>query len=188
LWAVGRRDIPGGRQMSQPAAMRWNGHAWRLVTAPVFHFREPVPEPTAELVDVVALAADDAWAFGVQTFDHGEMGSEPPDPPAILLHWNGTRGTRQLPNPRLGHCCRLLAPDGKGRDHAGQPIGVDAYRGRAVHQAARTPGVHRAGRKDELRLRERRERARDGPAVGVGSIAHLEAGNYRDRVAIVRYR
>jgi hypothetical protein len=174
--------------MSQPAAMRWNGHAWRLVTTPVFHFREPVPEPTAELVDVVTLAADDAWAFGVQTFDHGEMGSEPPDPPAILLHWNGTRWTRQRPNPRLGHCCRPLAPDGKGGitlvSRSAWTLTAD---GRFTRPPV-PPEFTGLGGKTSFVFENVANVPGTARLWGVGSIAHLAAGDYWDRVAIVRYR
>jgi hypothetical protein len=186
MWAVGRRDTPGGRQLSQPAAMRWNGRTWRLAPTPVYHFRGFVPEPTAELTDVVALPADQAWAFGVQTFDHGEMDSpDPPDPPAIFLHWNGTRWTRQPPVPCS---CRFLSPDGKGGitlvDRSAWTRAAD---GRFTKPPP-PPEFTGLGGKTSFVFANVANVPGTPRLWGVGVIGHGEAGNNWSRVAVVRYR
>jgi hypothetical protein len=189
MWAVGLRETPGGRQLSQPAAMRWNGHTWRLMATPVYHFRMSVPEPSAELTDVVALSADEAWTFGDQTFNHGEMDSEdPPDPPAILLHWNGMRWTRQPPTPRLGTCCRLLSPDGKGGIML---VNRSAWTRTADGRFAKPPAPPEftgLGGKTSFVFENVANVPGTSRLWGVGVIGHGEAGNNWSRVAIVRYR
>jgi len=107
LWAVGYRntnDVDTGREgeFTQPAAVHWDGRAWKLVRTPEYHFPEPVPpEPGASLTEVVALAKDDVRVYGEHTFNHGEEYNEPADED-IRLRWNGTRWTKR-PNAK-GAC------------------------------------------------------------------------------------
>ncbi|WP_433431015.1 hypothetical protein [Nonomuraea sp. CA-141351] len=115
MWAVGHRNLgttPG--PLTQPAAMHWNGRGWRLVPTPAYRFADPAPpEEDAFLSDVVALSAKEAWAVGEHTFNHGEGGPDPADPPPIVLRWNGSAWTRHpVPTPSI--CCPKLAPDGSG--------------------------------------------------------------------------
>ncbi|MEV0229352.1 hypothetical protein [Nonomuraea sp. NPDC050786] len=115
MWAVGHRAssaTPG--PLTQPAAMHWNGRAWRLVPTPAYRFPDPAPpEEDAFLTGVVALSAKEAWAVGEHTFNHGEGGPDPADPPPIVLRWNGSTWSRHpVPTPPI--CCPKLAPDGSG--------------------------------------------------------------------------
>ncbi|WP_033317965.1 hypothetical protein [Streptomyces yerevanensis] len=99
LWAVGDRygkedagpGLPGG----QPAAVHWDGRAWKLVPTPEYHYKVPAPEQTALLTEVVALDGD-VHAYGELT---SVSEDDEPDPPTehIHLRWNGTRWTK-LPN------------------------------------------------------------------------------------------
>ncbi|MEW9553669.1 hypothetical protein [Nonomuraea sp. NPDC050783] len=118
LWAVGsRRSGPGitDTELSQPAAMHWDGRSWRLVPTPSYAFPPPKPpEGSAGLDGVLALSSTDVWAIGAHTFNHGETDDEPPDPPAILLHWDGRRWSRHPAVPQAGYCCPRLAPDASG--------------------------------------------------------------------------
>ncbi|SDH44626.1 hypothetical protein [Nonomuraea jiangxiensis] len=113
MWAVGHRDTGTG-PYSQPAAMHWNGRAWRLTPTPAYRFPDPrPPEEETFLYDVVVPSGKEAWAVGVHTFNHGEGGQDPADPPPVVLRWNGSAWNRHLV-PIRATCCLLLAPDGTG--------------------------------------------------------------------------
>ncbi|MEU5896208.1 MULTISPECIES: hypothetical protein [Streptomyces] len=96
LWAVGfRTSGPGvdgaGGELSQPAAMHWDGTSWTSTPTPSYRFPEPVPpEPGASLDGVEVVSPKEAWAFGSHTFNHGEVEEEPPIE-HILLRWDGSR-------------------------------------------------------------------------------------------------
>ncbi|MGI5198933.1 hypothetical protein ACQEVY_35770 [Streptomyces sp. CA-288835] len=104
LWAVGDRygkedagpGLPGG----QPAAVHWDGRAWKLVPTPEYRYKVPAPEETALLTEVVVQDGD-VHAYGELT---SVSEDDEPDPPTenIHLRWNGTRWTKQ-PNPE-GAC------------------------------------------------------------------------------------
>ena len=83
-WAVGfERPDSGGRQ---PFIERWDGTAWAPVSSP------GVSKGSAQLLDVDAVTADDAWAVG----GRGSGGSRG----TFVLHWNGTEWTRAAaPSP-----------------------------------------------------------------------------------------
>ncbi|MCK2213429.1 hypothetical protein MF672_006425 [Actinomadura sp. ATCC 31491] len=119
LWAVGARHSGRGvtgSELSQPAAMHWDGRSWRLVPTPEYAFAAPKPpEGSAGLEGVLALSPTDVWAIGTHTFNHGEAADEPADPPPILLHWDGRAWSRHTA-PKAGYCCPRLAesPSGGG--------------------------------------------------------------------------
>ncbi|QEU92301.1 hypothetical protein CP970_16550 [Streptomyces kanamyceticus] len=96
LWAVGFRDSgPGvggeGRELSQPAAMHWDGASWKLTPTPTYRFPDPVPpEAGAFLDDVEVVSPKEVWANGSHDFNHGEVDQEPPIED-VLLRWDGSR-------------------------------------------------------------------------------------------------
>lgn len=104
LWAVGSRygkgdagpGLPGG----QPAAVHWDGRAWKLVPTPEYRYKVQAPEQTALLTEVVVQDGD-VHAYGELT---SVSEDDEPDPPTenIHLRWNGTRWTKQ-PTPE-GAC------------------------------------------------------------------------------------
>ncbi|QKW08755.1 hypothetical protein HUT18_22630 [Streptomyces sp. NA04227] len=120
LWAVGHRtDGPGiggdGQEMSQPAAMHYDGKSWTTSRTPVYRFADPVPpEPGASLTSVLALAPDRVLALGSHSFNHGEVEDEPADE-TVRLRWDGSTWLKQDPWPA----------DCEGR----APIARDASRG-----------------------------------------------------------
>lgn len=80
-WAV------GGQQISQPhntftttLAEHWNGSAWSTVSTPFGNTSSVFPHDT--LVSVVAISPTDAWAIGLQAFQHGRS--------SVLENWNGS--------------------------------------------------------------------------------------------------
>jgi hypothetical protein len=93
VWAVGFRDTSGDGDgpLGQPAAMNWDGKAWKLEKTPEYHFPDPAPpEETASLESVVSVSKNEVWAVGSHTFNHGEGGPEPEEE-SILLRWDGTK-------------------------------------------------------------------------------------------------
>ena len=75
VWAVGSQADP-----AVPLAMHWNGTAWSVVPSP-----SPSGAWSSWLRNVVAITAQDVWAFG------GQYSSPPDQQPSDLLveHWNG---------------------------------------------------------------------------------------------------
>ncbi|MFI1442169.1 hypothetical protein [Streptomyces fructofermentans] len=118
LWAVGHRSTAGagdGGELTQPAALHWDGRSWQQVGTPEYRFPEPVPaEPGASLDQVVVLAADDVRAYGTHTFNHGEGDDEPAEE-AVRLRWDGSRWER--------------TPDAEGECAGRAPVALDGGRG-----------------------------------------------------------
>ena len=186
IWAVGR-VVTRGRQGAQPAAMHWDGRAWRLLPTPTFSFPEPVPpEAFAELRNVLALSPDDVWATGVHTFNHGEGGEDPADPPPIFLHWDGTRWTKQ-PTVPFSECCRQLTVDGSGRlILTSGSAWVRAPDGRLTELTGPPKFTGLRG-KTRLSLNDVAGVPGTTSLWGVGVTMHHEAGNPWNRAAIVHY-
>ncbi|MEV6040751.1 hypothetical protein AB0L65_57255 [Nonomuraea sp. NPDC052116] len=193
LWAVGARYSGPGitrDEGSQPAAMHWDGRSWRLVSTPTYAFAAPKPpEGGAGLYSVLALAAGDVWAVGEHTFNHGEVDTEPDDPPPVLLHWDGRQWTRRKA-PTFGYCCPLPAPDRSGGIllAVGSPGLGDSWR---LSPDGRRTGVRRLpfipGQKRDRRMFALEALAgMPGPRTvwAVGSVAVGDDG----RAVIARYR
>ena len=75
VWVVGEQSQPG-----RPYIMHWDGTAWSVVPSP-----SPTSAWSAWLSEVVAITAQDVWAFGGQY-------ATPPDqqaPQVLVEHWNG---------------------------------------------------------------------------------------------------
>ncbi|MFF3617311.1 hypothetical protein [Streptomyces sp. NPDC002580] len=95
IWAVG--STPGKEvfdvRRPEPAAMHYDGHAWRLTSFP--HFDPPAPagpgdDHGAELRDVVTAGPDGAWAVGTQSY-RGDEPDEGDDEAPVVAHWDGSR-------------------------------------------------------------------------------------------------
>ncbi|PRX50756.1 hypothetical protein B0I32_13743 [Nonomuraea fuscirosea] len=117
VWAVGfRENGPGiaGEQLTQPAAMRWNGRSWRTTKTPIYTYPTTPPEAGASLDKVVAVDEDHAWALGEYSWNHGEGGWEPKEPPPYLLHWDGRAWTERKSAALRPYCCDHLIGDGAG--------------------------------------------------------------------------
>ena len=81
VWAVG---VDNATRRS--VAMRWDGASWHLVPTPhLTGWRE------SDLVDVVALAANNVWAVGSANLSAGRVRP-------LIQHWNGSRW-RTMPLP-----------------------------------------------------------------------------------------
>jgi hypothetical protein len=186
IWAVGRVATKG-QQMSQPAAMHWDGRTWRLLPTPTFYFPEPVPpESSAELRNVLALSPNDAWAIGVHTFNHGEGGEDPPDPPAIFLHWDGTRWTKQPIAPFCEYC-QQLTTDSSGRLILTSGSSWVRAPGGQLTKLIGPPKFTGLYGKTRLSLNDVANVPGTTSLWGVGVITHNEAGNPWSRAAIVHY-
>ena len=94
IWAVGHAQ-------NQSLTLHYNGSAWSVVPSPNLEFG-------VRLEDVVALAANDAWAVGWS----GSSGSL--DDVNVAMHWDGTHWTI-VPTPQPGgtEIDRLLAVDAR---------------------------------------------------------------------------
>lgn len=117
VWAVGRRSTgPGtelegdGQSYSQPASMHWDGTSWKAVDTPQARFDEPLPpEPGAGLAQVFALGSGEVRAYGIHSFNHGEVESEPADE-YIRLRRDGSKWVEQEAAPGG---CALRTPVGQ---------------------------------------------------------------------------
>ncbi|MFL1900848.1 hypothetical protein ACJWDR_17295 [Streptomyces tauricus] len=98
LWAAGYRstgDGTDGHEMQQPAAVHWDGRAWRQADMPEYRFPDPVPaEPSASVARILAFAADDVRAYGAHSFNAGEGVEEDPEEGAVRLRWDGSRWSK----------------------------------------------------------------------------------------------
>ncbi|WP_338702843.1 hypothetical protein V2W30_36280 [Streptomyces sp. Q6] len=105
VWAVGSRSTgPGtetgnGERYAQPASMHWDGTSWKPVDTPLARFEEPIPpEPSAGLGQVVVLDSGEVRAYGINSFNHGEVEPEPTDE-YIRLRRDGDTWVDQEPAP-----------------------------------------------------------------------------------------
>ncbi|WP_328494415.1 hypothetical protein OHS59_17965 [Streptomyces sp. NBC_00414] len=98
LWAAGHRstgDGTDGHEMQQPAAVHWDGRAWRQADMPEYRFPDPVPaEPSASIARILAFAADDVRAYGAHSFNGGEGLEEDPEEGVVRLRWDGSRWSK----------------------------------------------------------------------------------------------
>jgi hypothetical protein len=89
-WAWGSaNETPSGSNsnpVSQPLIEHWDGQAWRITPGPVF-------TQSAQINDLVALAADNAWAVGSQLTGDFEHTTGAP----LIEHWDGHSWT-QVPD------------------------------------------------------------------------------------------
>ncbi|MFB7166082.1 hypothetical protein [Streptomyces sp. NPDC056242] len=115
-WAVGSRSTGPGTELgtgegyNQPASMHWDGTSWKPVDTPQAHFKDPVPpEPGADLSQVFALDSGEIRAYGINTFNHGEVDDEPADQ-FLRLRWDGSKWVEQEPAPGG---CALRSPVGQ---------------------------------------------------------------------------
>ncbi|TGB09447.1 hypothetical protein [Streptomyces sp. MZ04] len=97
VWAVGHRESgPGtgeGVEESQPAAMHFDGTAWKLVETPTYSYPDPVPaKARADLLKVNALSKEYAYTSGHHSYAAFNT-EDHPEPPAkgIGLVWDGSR-------------------------------------------------------------------------------------------------
>lgn len=117
VWAVGRRSTGPGTQLgdsaggySQPASMHWDGTSWKAVETPQARFEEPLPpEPDAGLSQVFALDSGEVRAYGINSFNHGEVENEPAEQ-HIRLRRDGSKWVEQESAPGG---CELRTPVGQ---------------------------------------------------------------------------
>ncbi|MEV8022391.1 hypothetical protein AB0O76_40065 [Streptomyces sp. NPDC086554] len=117
VWAVGSRSTGPGTELegysggySQPASMHWDGTSWKAVDTPRARFDDPLPpEPGAGLNQVFALDSGEVRAYGINTFNHGEVENEPADE-YIRVRWDGSRWVEQESPPGA---CALRTPVGE---------------------------------------------------------------------------
>ncbi|GGX37199.1 hypothetical protein [Streptomyces chryseus] len=119
VWAVGRRSTGPGTELgddqsySQPASTHWDGTSWKSVRTPQARFEKPLPpEPSAGLLQVIALGTGEVRAYGVHTFNHGEVENEPADQ-SVRLRWDGSQWVKQEPAP--GGCARRTPVGSEGK-------------------------------------------------------------------------
>ncbi|MGW5738322.1 MULTISPECIES: hypothetical protein [Streptomyces] len=106
VWAVGSRSTGPGTGLKgsesgydQPASMHWDGTSWTAVDTPQARFEEPLPpEPAAGLNQVVALDGGEVRAYGINSFNHGEVENEPAEQ-LIRLRRDGGRWVEQKDAP-----------------------------------------------------------------------------------------
>ncbi|MGH2944820.1 MAG: hypothetical protein ACRDPC_00850 [Solirubrobacteraceae bacterium] len=85
VWAVGwYRKVDESNYEQQPLIEHWDGHAWTIVPNPTVEVVDPDGDG-AVLTDVVAVAADDAWAVGRHRYDDQYT--------TFVQHWDGSEWT-----------------------------------------------------------------------------------------------
>ncbi|MBW5420920.1 hypothetical protein GKQ77_04955 [Streptomyces sp. BG9H] len=121
VWAVGSRTTgPGiggaGGQVSQPAAMRYDGEKWTLTKTPTMRFPAPVPpEPFAGFTEIDVASKTYALAVGQHSFKGYDAEENPdPRPSSFALRWNGSRWTEAEPFPGACAYRRPVTRDGDG--------------------------------------------------------------------------
>src|SRR5688500_15655090 len=80
VWAVGQRTLPGGEHIVT-VAMRWDGTAWKHMTAPD---GPAAPNAKSHLYAVGGTGGEDLWAVGAVAEDGVHY-------TGLALHWNGTK-------------------------------------------------------------------------------------------------
>jgi len=97
VWAVGAgvRFDALSTEKGATIAEHWNGRRWRLVATPAFE---------GALLDVAAVAADDAWAVG-------KRGDSP-----LVEHWDGQRW-RVVATPHVRGPSRLSSVEARSPDN-----------------------------------------------------------------------
>jgi hypothetical protein len=91
VWAVGGVDV--STAMDKAVIWHWNGHHWRIVTAP------NVSGTSRFLTSVRPLSRTSAWAVGFT--NHGQYRT-------LILHWNG-KHWRRAASPNSGSGYNLLS-------------------------------------------------------------------------------
>ncbi|MGW6009897.1 hypothetical protein [Streptomyces sp. NPDC055210] len=192
LWAAGFRstgDGTDGHEMQQPAAVHWDGKAWRQTDMPEYRFPDPVPaEPSASIARVLAVAADDVRAYGTHSFNHGEGVDEPePEQEAVRLRWDGSRWSKVA--DAEGDCAGRV-PEARDGDR-GLFLDDDRYvtADGACTKIARPrlpdgDGV-RADSRQVLRLSAREPVPGTGQVLGVGSVQVNQGGDQTTKAVVV---
>lgn len=122
-WAWGESNVAPGdgnsNPITQPLIEHWDGTQWRIVASP----------PTLEggqLTDIVAIAADDAWAVGNQLTG----GAENTNGGGLIEHWDGHAWTMQpdrVSSGGLSALAALSADDIWAVGASGEPAGTAGF-------------------------------------------------------------
>ncbi|HCA88263.1 MAG TPA: hypothetical protein DEQ61_24065 [Streptomyces sp.] len=193
LWAVGHRgtavdeDTDREAEHTQPAAVHWDGRAWKLVRMPEYHFPAPAPpEAEAYLTEVVARAADDVRVHGEHTFNHGETEAEPADED-IRLRWDDTRWTK-LPDAK-GACAdrgRAVRDGERGSLVSdSRYLTADGDCVKITHPRLPSTDGIKSSSQQSLRLNAVEPVPGTGKILGVGHVQVNQAGNPTSRSVIV---
>lgn len=112
VWAVGKRDSADGTKPQEPFAVHWNGNAWKQTPTPTYTLSGH--DDYSVFLDSLAYeGANDVFAAGSIYYPGGVDGDDEDYVP-ILMHWNGTKWSKDSV-PYKGTTQRgPIAPDGKG--------------------------------------------------------------------------
>ncbi|MFD5023647.1 hypothetical protein [Streptomyces sp. NPDC058373] len=193
LWAVGHRSKgPGiggdGQELTQTAALHYDGTRWHTVDTPLRRFADPVPpEAGAALGTVLAVAPDEVYAFGRHSFNHGEMEDEPADE-QLRLRWDGKRW-RDLPaqDGECGSRTPLLVDGDTGTLYDGhwyQAADGPCYK--LKRPRLPTGGEVRKGARQQLWLAETAAVPGTDRIVAVGHLSVMQSGNPFSRPVALR--
>ncbi|MFE7837225.1 hypothetical protein ACFU53_14660 [Streptomyces sp. NPDC057474] len=195
LWAVGYRDTDAGAgagetELTQPAAVHWDGRAWERTETPEYHFPEPVPpEPGASLDLVVALAEDDVRAYGSHSFNHGEVEDEPDDE-AVRIRWDGKGWVDQA--AVAGECAErvpVLGDGAKGQFLDGNwYLGADGTCVKITRSRLPNEGGVRKDSRQSLWLDELARLPGTDRVIGVGHVQVNQSGNPMSKAVVVSLR
>lgn len=84
-WVVGSTPT-GSNNQSEPLIEHWDGSSWQIQATPDI--------PGGSLRSVSAVAGNDVWAVGTQTYPQTPGVLNYYGNPALLLHWDGNQWTR----------------------------------------------------------------------------------------------